>query len=73
MQKDFDEYGDDFSAYGLEIVPELRIPAAEGQDLGYFIPTLREIAWMERFDTIENGYNHQDKQAKSILRKVSHS
>lgn len=70
MQCDFDEYGEDYSFYGLEVVPDESIQA---RDSLYYLPSLREIAWMDRLNTLEDGYNHQDKKARSIIRKVRQS
>lgn len=68
MQKDFDEYGNDFSAFGLEIVPDETIQCDE--KINHYLPLLREIAWMDRLNTIKEGYNRQDCRSQTILAKV---
>lgn len=67
MQADFDRFGNDFSIWELETVPsDQRIQVGDHE---YQLQTIREVEWMIAFDSIENGYNHQDKVARVISAK----
>lgn len=64
MQKDFDDYGEDFSVHELERIIDAHIQI-KGET--YYLPMLEELKWMRRFDSVENGYNRQDRMAKRML------
>ena len=64
MQKDFDEYGADFSVIELEKTVDCRVHLGNR----YFpLYMLEELKWMRRLGTVENGYNKQDRMARKQL------
>lgn len=71
MQKDFEEYGEDYSFYGLELVPDEILLISETPYERYYLPKLREAAWMNKLNSIKNGYNHQDRIAEAILKRAN--
>ena len=64
MQEDFDKYGSDFTVIKLDEVKEdvVRI-----NKRWYSAHTLKEIAWMMKFNSVETGYNNQDRVAKRTI------
>ena len=64
MQEDFDKYGSDFTVTKLDQANEgwTRIG-----DRPYSYHTLKEIGWMIRLNSVETGYNYQDRTAKRII------
>lgn len=72
MQKEFDEYGEDYSIYILEEIKN----AKERVDIHGFTRTKRlvtEVEWMKRYNTITNGYNAQDYVAVKMIEKDKNS
>ena len=66
MQKDFYKFGEDFSVYVLE---EIENGKEEEYYNGRLIPRdrIREVYWMEKYNTLTDGYNVQDFQSKKML------
>lgn len=66
MQKDFNKYGEDFSVFVLEEVEN-------GKELIDHKSRCRtkeidaEVYWIKRYNTIENGYNAQDRVSRRII------
>lgn len=71
MQEDFEKYGENYSFYGLELVPDETLIISENPYRRYYLPKLREAAWMDKLNSIKNGYNHQDKTAEAILKRAN--
>ena len=68
LQSAFNKYGEDFSLYILE---EIEYP---NERILYYGEPVRkdriaEVKWMEIYDTLENGYNKQDKSSKRLILK----
>ena len=68
MQEAFNKYGADFSLYILE---EIEDPCERILYFGEYIrrDRLAEIKWMETYNTLENGYNKQDKSSRKLRRE----
>lgn len=68
MQEDFDAFGEDYSVFILEKVenPYRSEPSEYGE---YKITNIKksEYKWMEKYNTIIDGYNTQDWHAKKYI------
>ena len=63
LQKDFEKHGEDFSLYILEEVTNAKSSTEEYGERSISLIHKREYFWMEKYRTIYNGYNTQDKKA----------
>lgn len=65
LQEDFNVYGEDFSIYVLE---EIDNDAPDGRYEGIRTRVIdAELKWMKKYDTINSGYNDQDRIAKRMI------
>lgn len=68
MQKDFNEYGEDYSVFVLEEVEgEKELVEHDGCFRTKGVDA--EVYWIKKYNTIENGYNAQDHVSKMIIAK----
>lgn len=65
LQEDFNKYGEDFSIYILEEIEEPRERILFYGEL-LAKDRIAEVKWMQYYDTLQNGYNTQDKASKRI-------
>lgn len=64
MQEDFDKYGSDFTVTKLD---EAKDGWVRINKRPYSYRTLKELGWMMRLNSIETGYNHQDRVARRTI------
>ena len=68
MQEDFDKYGEDYSVYMLEEFekPKEKIFAYGTTFCSRY--AVLEYKWMDKYDTVNSGYNIQDHIAKKHIK-----
>jgi len=66
MQRDFNDFGEDFSVFVLEEIEDGK-KRIERDGRAHTRETLAEIKWMKKYNTIEDGYNGQDHIAKNVI------
>lgn len=72
LQDDFDKYGEDFSIFILEEIENLKERINyEGCDCQR--GRIAEVKWMKKYNTLENGYNIQDKISKRIINRIDNT
>lgn len=70
MQEDFNKYGKDFSVYVLEEIENGK-KSIRCNGHSRTAERVREIYWMEKYDTLKNGYNKQDSISQRMINNVS--
>ena len=69
MQADFVSFGENYSIYILEEVENPGVHENDGKHSSLSRITTAEYKWMEKYKTITNGYNNNDKLARKHILK----
>lgn len=64
MQEDFDKYG---ACYTITKLDEAKDGWERINGRPYAYRTLKELGWMMRLNSVEEGYNSQDRTAKRTI------
>ena len=66
MTEDYRIYGEDYSLFVLEEIENAK-EKIYLNDRDVTKGSMTELKWMEKYDTIENGYNDHDHVAKKMI------
>ena len=65
MQEDYNKYGEDYSLFVLEEIKDLN-ERTTYKGTSCSVGTVAEIEWMQRYGTLDDGYNVQDNIARRM-------
>ena len=66
MIRDFQKYGNDFSVFVLETIENGK-QAVKVNGHERTLERMKEVEYMQKYNTLENGYNVQDSLSKKMI------